>query len=442
VINVIDIIGIFIFLILFLVIIKRYWFYSLYSFLRFLFFSVLALIAGLGTATLNPFDIFLSKLQIALLVTGIVFAILWKYVSFKKVFFWLDTHLFKIDRFVYFHKLNKIINIPPSAVASLFFTFFIFSIFLSLAPSNKVISNQVDHSKLFTPLSYKIFFSPSQIGKFNPFEGTVFRLSPALTAQGRGILETIRRPYVIDTATKINEERQKAGLPPISEVPIEPAITPQEDSPQNPNGGGQTLPMQPKPSPIVIQIPSLPTSSNPTPIPTPTSYQAPTTAPSSTNPTQPTSTQSIPTSTPLPLPSATPTPIPTQAPKDTKSIEQRIFELTNERRAENGVRALVWSEDIAVVARAHSQDMVDRNYFDHNTPEGITPFQRLTIGGVSYSTAGENIATSATAELIMNAWMNSPGHKANILNSSFGKLGVGVATSSKYGLMATQNFTN
>lgn len=298
--------------------------------------------------------------------------------------------------------------------------------------------HQIENSKILKPLSFKIYFSPAKLGDFNPFEGTVFDIPNPLSPSGRGILETIRRPYVIETATKINEERAKAGLPPISEVPIES----QQEIPSTTPGsaGGSTIPMQPKPSPIVIKIPTLPSSTQPSQSPTSTPRPTPTTSPSSTNPSS--GQLPNPTATPIPTATPTPTPTPTPIPRDTKSIEQRIFELTNERRAENGVRALTWSEEIAVVARSHSQDMVTRNYFNHNSPEGVTPFQRLTIGGISYSTAGENIATAGTAELIMNAWMNSPGHKANILNGAFGKIGIGVVGNAKYGLMATQNFTN
>lgn len=438
-INFIDIGGILFFLLISFLIIKRFWFYSLYSFLRFLLFSLFSLGIGLFISSINPVNLFLSKIQIALLISGIFFGILWKFVQFKKIFFWLDTHLFKIDRFVYFHKINKIINIPPSFVASAFFTFFLFSILVSFSPHSAFLEHQIDRSKIFKPLSYKIYFSPS-IGKFKPFEGSLFKLIPSVSLPRiteEDIFKHITPEIIFTQQDQINEERKKAGLPPIANSDPGSSTVPQPTSP----GSGQA-PQVPTQTPIIIKLPGFP-GTNPTSTPAP---QQPTQTPAGTAPTSSPSNPTAPTAIPaIPTPTTKPanTPTPTQpGPKDTKSIEQALFTLTNQKRAENGVAPLSWSEEIAVVARAHSKDMNDRNYFDHNTPDGVTPFQRLTLGGVSYMTAGENIAAAGTAEMIIEAWMKSPGHKANILNPSFGRIGIGVAENSRYGLLATQNFTN
>lgn len=438
-INFIDIGGILFFLLISFLIIKRFWFYSLYSFLRFLLFSLFSLGIGLFISSINPVNLFLSKIQIALLISGIFFGILWKFVQFKKIFFWLDTHLFKIDRFVYFHKINKIINIPPSFVASAFFTFFLFSILVSFSPHSAFLEHQIDRSKIFKPLSYKIYFSPS-IGKFKPFEGSLFKLIPSVSLPRiteEDIFKHITPEIIFTQQDQINEERKKAGLPPIANSDPRSSTVPQPTSP----GNGQA-PQVPTQTPIIIKLPGFP-GTNPTSTPAP---QQPTQTPAGTAPTSSPSNPTAPTAIPaIPTPTTKPanTPTPTQpGPKDTKSIEQALFTLTNQKRAENGVAPLSWSEEIAVVARAHSKDMNDRNYFDHNTPDGVTPFQRLTLGGVSYMTAGENIAAAGTAEMIIEAWMKSPGHKANILNPSFGRIGIGVAENSRYGLLATQNFTN
>jgi len=416
-INFIDAGGILIFLLISFLIIRRFWFYSLYSFLRFLLFSLFSIAIGLSISSINPVNLFISKIQIALLITSVLFIILWKFVQFKKIFFWLDTHLFKIDRFVYFHKINKIINIPPSFVASAFFTFFLFSILVSLSPHSAFLEHQIDGSRIFKPLSYKIYFSPS-IGKFKPFEGSLFKLIPSVSLPKiteEDIFKHITPEIIFTQQDQINEEREKAGLPPIANSDPGSSTTPQPTSP----GSGQT-PQNPAPTPIVIKLPGFP-GANHTSIPAP---QQPTQTPAGTTPTSspsnPTAPTAAPTTIPNPTQKPTSTPTPTQSgPKDTKSIEQALFTLTNQKRSENGVAALSWSEDIAAVARAHSKDMNDRNYFDHNTPDGVTPFQRLTLGGVSYMTAGENIAAAGTAEMIIEAWMKSPGHKANILNPFF-----------------------
>ena len=92
------------------------------------------------------------------------------------------------------------------------------------------------------------------------------------------------------------------------------------------------------------------------------------------------------------------------------------------------------------VARIKAQDMVDNNYFSHNSPTYGTPFQMLNSFKISYKTAGENIAGNSTNSGAVNSWMNSSGHKANILNSNYNYTGIGVVNSSKYGRIFVQLF--
>ena len=85
------------------------------------------------------------------------------------------------------------------------------------------------------------------------------------------------------------------------------------------------------------------------------------------------------------------------------------------------------------MARIKSQDMVDQNYFSHTSPTYGTPFQMLTSFGMSYHAAGENIAYGQrTPREVVAAWMNSPGHRANILNASYTQIGVGYVASGNY----------
>ncbi|MFW6088055.1 MAG: CAP domain-containing protein [Myxococcota bacterium] len=99
-------------------------------------------------------------------------------------------------------------------------------------------------------------------------------------------------------------------------------------------------------------------------------------------------------------------------------------------------------EDSAAVARAHSQDMCDREYFDHTNPDGDEPYDRLDHAGVSWTAAGENItATQSTAQGAMDTWMGSSTHRANILSESFGRIGVGYVPCDGEHLW-TQVFTN
>ncbi|GIP15728.1 hypothetical protein J40TS1_13700 [Paenibacillus montaniterrae] len=100
--------------------------------------------------------------------------------------------------------------------------------------------------------------------------------------------------------------------------------------------------------------------------------------------------------------------------------------LVNQERAAAGLSALVLDTKLNEVATEKARDMDVNNYFSHTSPTYGSPFDMLATYGVSYRTAGENIASGQrTAEQVMNDWMNSSGHRANILNSSYSKLGVG-----------------
>ena len=102
---------------------------------------------------------------------------------------------------------------------------------------------------------------------------------------------------------------------------------------------------------------------------------------------------------------------------------------------------LTLDSKLSSVATKKSQDMIDKNYFNHTSPTYGSPFDMMKKFGISYRTAGENIAKGQrTPQEVMNAWMNSSGHRANILNASFTKLGVGIAKDSNGRLYWTQMF--
>lgn len=120
--------------------------------------------------------------------------------------------------------------------------------------------------------------------------------------------------------------------------------------------------------------------------------------------------------------------------------EKEVFNLINQQRQNNGLPALKVDEEVQRVARIKAQDMVNKNYFSHTSPTYGSPFDMLKSFKVSYKTAGENIAGNSTNSGAVNAWMNSSGHKANILNNSFNYTGIGVVSSPKYGKMYVQMF--
>jgi uncharacterized YkwD family protein/spore coat assembly protein SafA len=112
----------------------------------------------------------------------------------------------------------------------------------------------------------------------------------------------------------------------------------------------------------------------------------------------------------------------------TKSIENQVIQLTNQQRVQNGLKPLTPNWELSRVARYKAMDMRDKNYFSHTSPTYGDPFTMMKNFGIAYRTAGENIAAGqATPQEVVTAWMNSPGHRANILNTSYTQIGVGFA---------------
>lgn len=106
--------------------------------------------------------------------------------------------------------------------------------------------------------------------------------------------------------------------------------------------------------------------------------------------------------------------------------EQQVVELTNQERAKYGLKPLAIDYELSRVAREKSRDMAVNNYFDHNSPVYGSPFDMMRSYGINYRTAGENIAKGQRSpQEVVNAWMNSPGHRANILSADFTHIGVG-----------------
>jgi uncharacterized protein YkwD len=98
--------------------------------------------------------------------------------------------------------------------------------------------------------------------------------------------------------------------------------------------------------------------------------------------------------------------------------------------------------ELIPVARAHSADMFARGYFSHYTPEGEDPFERMKDADIRFRTAGENLALAPTLQLAHTGLMNSPGHRENILNPNFGRVGIGILSGGRRGIMVSQEFRN
>jgi len=128
--------------------------------------------------------------------------------------------------------------------------------------------------------------------------------------------------------------------------------------------------------------------------------------------------------------------------KDDPQSAKDMFLLVNEERTKLNIRPLLWDETIVPTALANSYDMFRRSYFSHINPDGKSPFDRMTDGGVQYMLAGENLAYAPTVEIAHKGLMNSPGHRENILRVEFGRIGIGVVDGGIYGKMFTQNFAD
>ena len=154
----------------------------------------------------------------------------------------------------------------------------------------------------------------------------------------------------------------------------------------------------------------------------------------------PSPTRSIPpTATTYPTVTSSPTTTPPSN-AGVSADEQTILNLVNKARASAGVGPLSFDMDLVKVARLKAQDMVNNNYFSHQSPTYGSPFDMMKQFGISFTSAGENIAGNSTAEGAFNAWMNSEGHRQNILNGSYKYTGIGVVPSPTYGKMLVQQF--
>ncbi len=120
-------------------------------------------------------------------------------------------------------------------------------------------------------------------------------------------------------------------------------------------------------------------------------------------------------------------------PESVTAYETEVIRLVNDVRKANGLKPLLQDWQLSRVARYKSQDMRDLGYFSHTSPTYGSPFNMMKSFGISYKTAGENIAKGyATPKAVVDAWMNSPGHRANILNPSYTHIGVGFIASGNY----------
>lgn len=145
--------------------------------------------------------------------------------------------------------------------------------------------------------------------------------------------------------------------------------------------------------------------------------------------------------------SSTTKPLPTSAVTDisgtssgTSQDERAMLDLVNEARSKAGTTPLAFDAELLKVARLKADDMAQNNYFAHQSPKYGSPFDMMRTYGITFKTAGENIAGNQTIQGAFNAWMNSEGHKKNILNPKFNLSGIGIVSSKSFGKIFVQQF--
>lgn len=196
----------------------------------------------------------------------------------------------------------------------------------------------------------------------------------------------------------------------------------------------QYAPAQKPAAPVEKPAPAPAPVEKPAPKPAPVEKPAPSPAPA-------------PAPAPVEKPAPTPAPAPvennTGVPSSNLTYEQKVVELVNIERQKAGLPALKMDSAISNVARTKSKDMAVNNYFAHQSPTYGSAGDMLRQFGISWRAWGENIAAGQrTPEIVVDAWMNSPGHRANILSPNFSKIGVGYVTNSSGRPYWTQIFTN
>ncbi|RJS59453.1 CAP domain-containing protein [Bacillus sp. PK3_68] len=153
--------------------------------------------------------------------------------------------------------------------------------------------------------------------------------------------------------------------------------------------------------------------------------QVPSTKPEA-KPAPTTKPEAKPAPTTKPAPSTKPETKPTQTTAGLSAFEQQVIDLTNNERQKAGLQPLKADSELSSVARKKSEDMLAKNYFSHTSPTYGSPFDMMKKFGITYRTAGENIAKGQrTPAEVVKAWMESPGHRANILNKDYTHIGVG-----------------
>jgi len=248
-----------------------------------------------------------------------------------------------------------------------------------------------------------------------------------------------------EPAQVVQTEPQPAPTPP-EPTPPEPVAQPIEQ-PTAPEPVNAPVATNPAPAPAVKQSktvakratqPAATTKSEPAPAPEPAPTDSPQEAPKADS--TPPAAEASPAPAEQPAPAPQPAAVETASVQAEPGLESELLSLLNADRAAADLPPLALDTQLRTVARNHSQDMWVRDFFAHVNPDGLSPFQRIRAAGISYATAGENLAQAATVQAAHTALLDSPTHRDNILKPSFGRVGIGIVRAGAKGLLITQNF--
>lgn len=435
-INPVDVLLAFFYILTTYLLVKRGWFYSFYRFFKFLVVILISFLVARYGINLKPESWPFSNLHFYLAIQILSFAVLMKIVRFQKIFIYLNRKTVNLDQFIFFHHLNSYLNYIPSVIVTFFITFCLYTILYSFNAASPYYRQMLDNS-YSNSLASQIYFASNGVNESKLFENLIFKITASARSDTQPTLDDLDQNVILKQEELINAEREKKGLADIGMQVYYPeqiqmaTPVPAFDSPRISINPAPTVEMTPTPAPTpelteepVFILPETPRpavidTSEPTPLPRRTDTPAP-------------SKTAKPTPTPKPVP----------PPVNVEEEERKVLVLINQIRSEHQLQILEWEESMAVVARAHSIDMNSRGFFDHVTPDGVDPWQRLKIGGVSYKSAAENLAGAGSPESLVNSWMKSEGHRKNILTPGFTKTGIGISENNQYGLLATQVFRN
>ena len=291
----------------------------------------------------------------------------------------------------------------------------------------------IQHNHLFNNTLYQYFILP-KLSIDNTFSNKLHSNNSIQLSElfKSNIVSNLGQTIKNFKETSNNNNHQQITTLEIPNIPFKPAqpITPniplipvQPVTPNVPSNPAQPVTPNVPSNPAQPVTPNVPSNPVKPIIPNVPSNPAKPVIPNvPSNPAQP----AIPNTPSKPIDPAPEKPSKIEVPNSLSAYESKVIELTNIERTKAGLKPFKANNELSKVSRIKSKDMTDKNYFDHNSPTYGSPFDMMKKFGISYNHAAENIAKGQkTPEEVVKAWMNSAGHRANILNSNLDQIGVG-----------------